>query len=195
MIHRNHEPILAPNPPRPDQLHQLANIGARSAASRDALKHMHTVKNAHFFVHELDLANDASLLTEVGQMRHRMVGRIGVRRAERGIKLWSLKFYDTYWVETQPTQWQANRTLYTFEWNRVRTTMASRALQVIGDNVQRPPEDLADTLDTLSLRGDEPDIWHAEAQFETVTQGDCEQLIHDATDYFDIVDRLHASAS
>jgi len=197
MLDRYHENILADSPPSPDQLKRLASIGTRSAAERNKLKQLKRTAQAHFFVDEMDLLNINTELDGPGQIRHRMAGRIGVTRgSEYGEKQWSLKYFDTYWVEQDQGVWRAERTLYSFRWNRVRATLAERSIRLIGyNNDNRELGDLGDAIDNFSMRGDEPDIWHAHTQLEMVNSDDCEELIGDAVKYFNIIDSLESQTT
>lgn len=185
-----HEQMIADNVPQADQLKRLAAVGVGSAAARQKLKTLSRSSRAHYFVDEVDFLAEASRQdTEPQEIRHRMAGRVGVRAASDGVsKLWSLKYYDTYWVHTRLNGWRAARTLYRFEWDRSRTLLAERTLRIV-DGSQRDEASLADCADSFRFRDDEAAMWHVQQEIELVSADDCEELIHDAKAYFSIVEQ------
>lgn len=189
-----HERIISPDAPTPTQLHKLAAIGISSAASRERLKHLKRSGRAHYFIDEIDLAGDFSPAEdEIVQIRHRMAGRVGVRPPAPGSpKSWSLKYFDTFWAESKPGVWLGGRTLYRFEWNRMRTTLAERTLRVVG--IDRPDESLDAYLDRFSVRDDDITMLSVKQDVENVTSEDCEDLMRDASDYFGVIDRMQKIA-
>lgn len=191
----NHENIVHHNAPTPEQLHKLASIGAGSAAARQRLKQMSRTKRAHFFIDEIDLLDTSAFdAEELSQIRHRMAGRVGVKESADGSpKTWSLKYYDTYWVEHEAGQWLGERTLYRFEWDRLRTNMAERTFRLIG--LDRPECDLSDYIDHFTVRDDTPDILYAQQQIETVSIEDCAELINNAGEYYQKIDMLYGRAA
>lgn len=189
-----HERIINSDAPTPTQLHKLAAIGISSAASRERLKHLKRSGRAHYFIDEIDLAGDFSLADdEIVQIRHRMAVRVGVRPPEPGLqKSWSLKYFDTFWAESRPGVWLGGRTMYRFEWNRNRATLAERTLRVVG--IDRPDETLDSYLDRFSVRDDDAAILSVRQDVENVTGEDCEDLMRDASDYFGVIDRMQKIA-
>jgi len=198
MIDRSHETILAPNAPTPEQLHHLTSIGFGSASSRNRIKELKRSPRSHYFIEELDLLPLYDEDVEIRTMRHRMAGRVGVRmaRMQNGpeVKHWSLKFFDTTWVEQEPTVWLAQRSLYKFEWNRSSVVMSERTTRVIGDGAQQPT-DMYDAIDGFNIRDDELALWHAQSEFEAVTGDDVELLAAEAKRYFGMVDTLSSRAA
>lgn len=202
MIDRHHETVLPPNPPTPEQLHALTSVGFGSASSRNRLKHLKPRPNepeskAHYFVEELDLLPIYEEEVEIRNMRHRMAGRVGVRGFDLTTgqpKVWSLKFFDTAWVEQAPNVWLAQRTLYKFEWTRTRAIMSERTTRVIGDGAIQMG-DIYDAIDNFRISDSELAVWHAQSEFETVTTDDVALLTSDAERYFGMVDQVSAHAA
>lgn len=102
-----------------------------------------------------------------------------------------MKYYDTYWANADGT-WLGERTLYRFEWNRTRTLLAERTFRLVG--IDQPDFDMGEQILNFSFPDDAADIWHAQQQVETVTRDDCEELIRDATNYFEEIEAIHNAA-
>jgi len=185
MRQHGREVVLSDLPPTPDQLHRLASIGVSSAAERQKLRSMAKYKRAHFFVDEVDMPLDHEDQVEVGFVRHRMAGRVGIRAAtHQSPKIWSLKFFDTYFVEQEPGKWVGERTLYSFEWNRLRVEMARRSIKLISDYEESVEHGIDDLIDNFSVPEDMASMWHVRSQMEQVTADDCEELIEEAARYY-----------
>ncbi len=181
--------------PEPSQLKRLAAVGAASAATRQQLKRLpRRESRAHYFIDEIDFVGADELgQGEPQEIRHRMAGRVGVRLASDGAsKVWSLKYFDTYWVN-QDSGWQGERTLYRFEWDRRGTLLAERTLTVVG--VERPETTLQDYVEHFQVADDEAAIWHVRQEMAQVTAGDCEGLVHDARAYFSLAEHHHQRAN
>jgi hypothetical protein len=191
MSGRDREPLLSETPPLPEQLRRLSMIGVRSAVGRDRLMHLKRLSRAHFFVDEIEALNEANMPDSLTNIRHIMAGRIGIRESQAGNpKQWSLKYSDTFWVQ-QPDDdtWRAERTIYRFEWDRLRVTMAQRAIRIIGDNINYDPDvSVEDTLERTFIPVYSTDMLHLQQEMELVTYDDCDELIKEAKDYFSSLD-------
>jgi hypothetical protein len=193
----NYEHYIGEDTPTHSQLRRLASIGVRLAVHRDKLRLFSrrtpegmNVK-AHYVVDELDIFDNHALEEgDLNRISHRMAIRIGSRRGDDGLKVMSLKFFDTYAIEDHESGVRlGERTRYRFEWNRARILMADRTFRLIG--VYHPEDELEYYLDRLNFPDDTADILYAEQQLGTVTEGDCEQIIEAAHDYFGKVDSMH----
>lgn len=195
MSNRDYELLLSKTPPTPEQLRNLAMIGVRSAVGRNRLKHLKNASRAHFFVDEVDTLNEAKMPDDLTDIRHRMAGRIGVREPHGSRpKQWSLKYFDTFWVQQEDDNWLAERTIYRFEWNRLRVTMAQRAIRIIGDNSYDPDTGLDYTLEHPIIPTDAIEMLHVQQEMEMVTYGDCAELIAESKEYFRLLDIQKAHA-
>lgn len=188
------ERIIHPNAPDPQQLRRLASVGINSAVSRDKLRHLQRSNNSHYFIDEIDRQGSRVVgdrIEDLVHIRHRMSGRVGARNEVGQPRIWSLKYYDTYWANADGT-WLGERTLYRFEWNRTRTLLAERTFRLVG--IDQPDFDMGEQILNFSFPDDAADIWHAQQQVETVTRDDCEELIRDATNYFEEIEAIHNAA-
>jgi hypothetical protein len=185
------ERIVHENPPTPEQLHTLASIGVKSAVSREKLRTLRNTKGVHYFVDELDHIVSTSESEELPmQIRHRMAVRIAARPPEnRTDKIWSLKYYDTYFVESRnsPGNWLGERSTYRFEWTRSKVIMADRTLKLLGfslvddDSIERD-------LDNFSIPDDYAAILNANNEMKMVSSEDCDDIIKDMSKYFTSVE-------
>ena len=130
---------------------------------------------------------------EPSQVRHRVAMRVGAYPATaESEKKWSLRYINTYSVEANPGVWLAERSTHSFEWTRSRILLASRSLRLVGFDVAAI-ESLEDVLDTFRLDDDSAAMLHASNQMQTVTSEDCDELIHDASEYFGIINTVNRS--
>ncbi len=185
MIERNHEVIVPENAPAPEQLFRLAAIGVRTAASRQRLRSMRRTPKAHFFIDEVHFLNESSFNDDPSEIRHRMAGRIG-RKAVNSVALreWSLKFFDTFWVQQPNGEWSAGRTRYRFEWNRSQTKLSERQIAVLESSGAGTSESIEDLIANRAQIND-IDLWQVRSDIASVNAEDCEQLIVDATEYYE----------
>lgn len=187
------ERLIHDNPPTAEQLHSLASIGIRSAVSRERFKSLKQTRGAHYFVDELDFLADISVQEDTPtQIRHRMAVRVGARPPQDGLaKVWSLKFFDTYFVQSQstPDAWVGERSTYRFEWTRGRVLMADRALKIVG-LPELYEESLENDLEHFRLRDDAAAILQASNELRTVSADDCEELKLDMMEYFSVLESV-----
>lgn len=196
MIERNHETLLPDTAPTPEQLFRLASIGVSTAMKSRRLRHMQHTPKAHFFFDEIHLLNDIRHDGDPREIRHRIAGRIGRRACnEVPLREWSLKFYDTYWVEQGNGGWAAERTRYRFEWDQQRATLAEREIRVIGSEESGRDVTIEGALENFSMAENEADLWHVRSEVESVTADDCEQIIRDAAAYYDFVNYFRGRAA
>lgn len=186
----SHEAIIHENAPEPAQIKRLASIGVSSAASRRRLKSLPSSRRAHYFIEEIDFLNE--MVGEGSEdfpqeARHRMAGRVGLSMVDGYSKVWSLNYFDTYWVNSENGGWQASRALYRFKWDRSRTLLAQRSIRFIG-NQGSVHRDISDEIDRFRILDDEAAIWSAREDFSRVTADDCEALIADSQEYFSLVE-------
>jgi len=186
------ERLVHADAPTQEQLQRLASIGIRSAVDRGRFKSIQRKRQAHYFIDELDLLADGVVEEDTPtQIRHRMAVRIGVRPPQENLpKTWSLKYFDTYFVEAQPGEWKGERSVYQFEWTRSRILMANRTLRLVGFEAPYDQDDLEAQLDHFKIRDDDAAILRVSEELRTVTEDDCEELIKDMTDYFTVVDSV-----
>lgn len=182
----HHERLLPDDTPTSEQLFRLASVGIVAATKRQRLRRSRATPKAHMFVDELHLLRTPAD-GEVREIHHRMAGRIG-RRAINDVSIpaWSMRFLDSYWVEQAEGHWLGQRSTYRFEWKKDQTMMA-RKHTIFLENNQSDPQQTAlgdydaqiRSLDDLSV-----DLLHAQMQIETVSAGDCDELIADAQQYY-----------
>lgn len=190
----NHEKLLLSNAPEPRQIDALARVGVGFAAKREQLKSLSSSKRAHYHVDELDLC-DTSESGDILQVRHRLAGRVGVRKDYENSSrpIWSYKLFDTRWIYNGE-QWVASRALYKFEHNRVDTLMAERAIRVIGLNpVYGHDADglTVDHLEHLLIQDDEAAFMGLRQDFEAVSSDDCNELMRSLQSYVQSVKVLN----
>ena len=186
-----YEQIAPIHAPTPQQLFKLGAVGMNAAARQNKIRHLKSVERAHFFIEEMSHLNDSlHQQEEAGFIRHRMAGRIGRKVLEGAVPIWSLKFFDAYWVEHEKGQWRAERTRYRFEWDRNKTLLAERHIKFLEPGTDELV-DLSDLIDRFSVADDEAVIWHTREQLEAVTREDCDLLIADAKSYYDTVLQVH----
>lgn len=179
------------NPPTPDQLRELANIGIRSAVARKRFKPIRRLENTHYFVDEVDLLSDAASAEEnPAQIRHRMALRIGVRPARDGEdKVSSLKFLDTFFVEATPGEWRAERSTYRFEWTRRRVLMADRVMRLVGFG-EAYDKSLQDDIEHFRIQDDAAALLQVSEELRMISADDCEELKRDMSDYVSVVETV-----
>jgi hypothetical protein len=181
-----HERLIHSNTPSPEQLFRLASVGISEANRRRRLKRSPLSREdnrAYYFISELDSLNEHS--DEPLEIRHRMAGRMGRKLVGRYNPVWSLKFFDTYWVQQDDEVWQAERTRYRFEWDRSGTLLSERYIRFLRTDTETKSLDIGDAIDNFSFADDEVAIWQAKGELEIVTSEDCELLIGDVRDYYD----------
>lgn len=184
MIERNHEVLVPENAPAPEQLFRLAAIGVKTAANRQRLRSMQRTPKAHFFIDEVYFLNESNANEDPSEIRHRMAGRIG-RKAINSVALreWSLKFFDTFWVQQPNGHWSAGRTRYRFEWDRARTTLSERSITILESTGATHSSTIAELLES-GLQLEETELWNVRSDIAAVTAEDCDQLIADASEYY-----------
>jgi hypothetical protein len=185
------ERLIHDNPPTPEQLHALAAVGVKSAVSRERFKTLKKNQGVHYFIDELDhmIATEAEEELPM-QIRHRMAVRIAARPPqERSDKIWSLKYFDTYFVESrdEPGNWVGERSTYRFEWTRARILMADRTLRLVGFPAPYE-ENLENDLEHFKVSDDDAAILQVSEEMRMVSSDDCDVLIKDMSDYFSVVE-------
>ncbi len=197
--HHEIERTIATNCPTSEQLFELAKLGMGSARRHHRLQHLKRVKKAHFFTQEVHTVEP--ILHEDDDdkksfIRHRMAGRIGKTAlgGVEGVPKWSLKFFDAYWVEREGGQWQAERSMYRFEWDRNRVTMADRHMRFLRPSNQPLERDMYDEIDRFVVADDEAAIWHVRNELGLVTYDDCELLLEDTRRYYQQADQVLKAA-
>jgi len=187
------ERLIHENPPAIDQLQTLASVGVRSAVSRERFKTLSRTRGVHYFIDELDLLSDTQVEEDTPmQIRHRMAVRVAARPPQDGLpKTWSLKYFDTYFVESPstPGSWVGERSTYRFEWTRSRILMADRTLRLVGFPSPRE-ESLENDLEYFKVRDDDAAIIGVSDQMRMVSGDDCEELIKDMSNYFSVVESV-----
>lgn len=184
-----HEYIMSDNPPQPRQLQELANISARSAADRGQLRSPERLKS-HYCIDEVDLLNADNLSSDLGRIRHRMAVRIGKKAMNMshegvGEKVWTLKYFNRYFIEQASHNWISASVGYQFEWNRRHTLVARRKLRVIDESCPPVERLLEDEVEQFHLEPDMADMWHAKSQYEQVTSDDVEMQIAELSAYYE----------
>lgn len=187
MYRPSQESLIHEDAPTPEQIQRLAQVGVRSAVLRHRLKTYTRSRRAHYFIDELDMLSDGELSMPNDnfpqEIRHRIAGRVGTRTNEDGSRVWSLKYFDTQWVNSEDAGWQASRVLYKFECDRRKTLMASRAIRFVS-NSGGEDKDLQDYIDNFYIPEDEPTILAANESLSQVTAEDCEGLTAQLEEYF-----------
>lgn len=180
------ERLVADTPPTQDQLHQLASIGMRSAISRERVRQHQSYEHAHFFNDHYDAhVNVSDLQLLPSKLRHEMAIRVGARPATEGrSKLWSLKLIERFRVRDEEGVWRAEHSTYRFQWTRSQVLMADRTLKLVGfDDIDRDVA-LDWNPDTFSVADDLAEFMRISQEFGLISEGDCEELIKDTSDYF-----------
>lgn len=193
----DYERLIHPDAPEPAQIKRLASIGVSSAAARNRLKQLSRSNRAHYFVEEMDFLGvpvDGELQDFPVEVRHRMAGRVGLNLVNGYDKVWSLNYFDTYWVNTEDAGWIASRALYRFKWNRHKTLLAERSLRMVAESISNDLPDLYDQLDRFSLADDSVAFLSAKDDFKRITADECEGLIKDSQEYFDQLEMYQALA-
>ena len=187
------ERLVHDNPPSAEQLHTLASVGVRSAVSRERFKTLKRTRGVHYFIDELDLLADAQVEEDTPQqIRHRMAVRVAARPPQDGTeKVWSLKYFDTYSVESQkePGTWVGERSTYRFEWTRSRVLMAERALRLVGFPTVRE-DNLESDLEHFRVFDDDAAILSVSDELRMVSSDDCDELIRDMSEYFSVIESI-----
>jgi len=182
-----HERIIHDNAPSPEQLFRLASIGMGEVARRKRLKrspYSRDDNRSYFFISEFGTYNGIRESEKPLEIRHQMAGRMGRKTLERFNTIWSLKYFDTFWVQQDDETWQAERTRYRFEWDRKRTLLAERHIRFLRPSEMAVDRDLADEIEAFSFADDEDIIWHTRGEIETVTDRDCDLLVEDVRSYY-----------
>lgn len=183
-----HEHIIGENPPRPKQLMQLANISIRSAAMRNQLRSPERLEG-HYCFDEIEALNTDNPQNETGRIRHRVAVRVGKQAAAmyRGQKIWSLKYFNRYFVEQNPGKWISASTTYQFEWTRKQALLARRTLRVIDEANPSEEWTLENWSGDITIAPDMAEAWHMQSQYEQMTQDDVEMQIEELGAYYDKV--------
>lgn len=193
----SHERIIHDDAPSPDQLFKLASVGMGAVARRKRLKPSPYSKDdnrAYYFISEFGTYNGVRSSEKPLEIRHRLAGRMGRKTLERYVPIWSLKYFDTYWVQQNDESWQAERTRYRFEWDRKQTLLAERQIRFMRPSEMAVERDLADEIEAFSFPEGEDVMWHTRGQLEMVTRCDLDFLIGDVQTYYDSLKRIEGVA-
>ena len=178
---------VSENPPSPAQLKELATLGMRSAVARERFRTLSRIKNAHYYIEEVDredfMLDDGYLPVSI---RHRMALRVGSRPSTHGLpRTQSLKIIDTYFAQDNVGTWRGERSTYRFEWSRARTLMADRTLRLVGFGEEYPGVDnpLEYRLDHFRINDDAIPMLAVTDDLSMVTSDDFEELQKDMREY------------
>lgn len=178
---------VSENPPSPAQLKELATLGMRSAVARERFRTLSRIKNAHYYIEEVDredfMLDDGYLPVSI---RHRMALRVGSRPSTHGLpRTQSLKIIDTYFAQDNVGTWRGERSTYRFEWSRARTLMADRTLRLVGFGEEYPGADnpLEYRLDHFRINDDAIPMLAVTDDLSMVTSDDFEELQKDMREY------------
>lgn len=191
MGYLDYEQFIHDDAPEPAQIKRLASIGVSSAAARNRLKQLSRSNRAHYFVEEMDFSGvpvEGAEHSYPVRVRHRMAGRVGLRLVGGYGKVWSLKYFDTYWMNSLEAGWQGSRALYRFQWDRSKTLMAERSIRLVSSSISNDLPDLYHQLDHFNMTADEAAFLAIKDDFRKVTAEECEDLIQESYDYFQRLD-------
>lgn len=184
------ERIVHENPPTPQQLQKLANIGMRSAAAREKLRSPSKIKG-HYCVDEIDFELPLSVAQDPAQIRHRVAVRAGRRLdAVPGtdgatLPVHSLKYFNHYSVyDLSRKDYMSSRIQYKFEWTRGKALLAQRSLRFIDQTQPSIDNDLGDDILQFRLDDDAAQMLHTEEEFRHLSYGDVELQIEEMEQYY-----------
>ncbi|MDN5275946.1 MAG: hypothetical protein JWN33_595 [Candidatus Saccharibacteria bacterium] len=188
MSPRDTERIITDNPPSPEQLHKLMTMSTSAAAERKKLRQSQWSSRSRGFVEDVDLTDDLPRDDGVFDARHVMSAIVkATRYVDSGQQSqWNMTVFDTFFVDKRGV-----RSIYKFEWNRLRTLNSQRYVKTLGFGALKSRDTLADEIDNFSISDLELSLWFAEAQMAAVTMEECENLIADMTDHFNGVNLLY----
>ncbi|MFI5212394.1 MAG: hypothetical protein ACHQTE_00340 [Candidatus Saccharimonadales bacterium] len=174
--------------PTPRQLQRLAAVGFRSTHQRNAVKRR-TKVDEYYALDTLDsvLISDDD---QIGSLRHTMGMKIGKWLRQDEPDVWRLKYYDTYRISQKDSQDRLASTIYSFEWNKKRALLAKRVVKLAASQYDTTDRSLDELLQHFYIRDDEASILGAKLDFEQVTAVDCDQLIEQTANYYDLLDEM-----